>query len=95
MVQFVLLKNKESCAHAGASSTTATAPMSLPAEPPPPPPSRRREHETLIQYNLRNKVCAYCKRPGARLKCEAVGREVIATGGARRKIGSRSTEGSA
>eukprot|EP00729_Bicosta_minor_P016507 gene16507-biopygen27206 len=42
--------------------------MSLPAEPP--PPSRRREHETLIQYNLRNKVCAYCKRPGARLKCE-------------------------
>eukprot|EP00729_Bicosta_minor_P028536 gene28536-biopygen31622 len=44
--------------------------MSLPAEPPPPPPSRHREHETLIQYNLRNKVCAYCKRPGARLKCE-------------------------
>eukprot|EP00729_Bicosta_minor_P020177 gene20177-biopygen10446 len=42
--------------------------MSLPAEPP--TPSRRREHETLIQYNLRNKVCAYCKRPGARLKCE-------------------------
>eukprot|EP00729_Bicosta_minor_P013105 gene13105-biopygen14214 len=44
--------------------------MPLPAEPPPPPPSRRREHETLIQYNLRNKVCAYCKRPGALLKCE-------------------------
>eukprot|EP00729_Bicosta_minor_P032625 gene32625-biopygen27452 len=51
--------------------TTAASPMSLPAEPPPPPPpSRHREHETLIQYNLRNKVCAYCKRPGARLKCE-------------------------
>eukprot|EP00729_Bicosta_minor_P016506 gene16506-biopygen27205 len=45
--------------------------MSLPAEPPPPPPLHpHREHETLIQYNLRNKVCAYCKRPGARLKCE-------------------------
>eukprot|EP00729_Bicosta_minor_P033110 gene33110-biopygen3951 len=44
--------------------------MSLPAEPPPPPPSPHREHETLIQRNLRNKVCAYCKRPGARLKCE-------------------------
>eukprot|EP00729_Bicosta_minor_P017327 gene17327-biopygen7473 len=29
-----------------------------------------RKHETLIQYNLRNKVCAYCKRPGALLKCE-------------------------
>eukprot|EP00729_Bicosta_minor_P032873 gene32873-biopygen29659 len=43
--------------------------MSLPPEPArPPPPSR--EHETLIQYNLRNKVCAYCKRPGAVLKCE-------------------------
>eukprot|EP00729_Bicosta_minor_P004381 gene4381-biopygen16816 len=40
--------------------------MSLPPEPPP----RREQHETLIQYNLRNKVCAYCKRPGARLKCE-------------------------
>eukprot|EP00729_Bicosta_minor_P032465 gene32465-biopygen20867 len=44
--------------------------MSLPPEPPPIPPSRHREHETLIQYNLRNKVCAYCKRPGAVLKCE-------------------------
>eukprot|EP00729_Bicosta_minor_P009866 gene9866-biopygen25999 len=44
--------------------------MSLPAEPPPPPPYAYHEHETLIQYNLRNKVCAYCKRPGARLKCE-------------------------
>eukprot|EP00729_Bicosta_minor_P032464 gene32464-biopygen20866 len=43
--------------------------MSLPPEPPRPPPSSR-EHETLIQYNLRNKVCAYCKRPGALLKCE-------------------------
>eukprot|EP00729_Bicosta_minor_P018018 gene18018-biopygen22192 len=43
--------------------------MSLPPEPPRPPPSSR-EHETLIQYNLRVKVCAYCKRPGARLKCE-------------------------
>eukprot|EP00729_Bicosta_minor_P032685 gene32685-biopygen26488 len=43
--------------------------MSLLPEPPrPPPPSL--EHETLIQYNLRNKVCAYCKRPGALLKCE-------------------------
>eukprot|EP00729_Bicosta_minor_P004601 gene4601-biopygen13990 len=44
--------------------------MSLPPEAPPLPPSPHREHETLIQYNLRNKVCAYCKRPGARLKCE-------------------------
>eukprot|EP00729_Bicosta_minor_P032525 gene32525-biopygen24272 len=44
--------------------------MSLLAEPPPPPPHPHREHETLIQYNLRNKVCAYCKRPGALLKCE-------------------------
>jgi len=44
--------------------------MSLPVEPPPPPPPSPEEHETLIQYNLRNKVCAYCKRPGARLKCE-------------------------
>eukprot|EP00729_Bicosta_minor_P032786 gene32786-biopygen6813 len=43
--------------------------MSLPPEPPRPPPSSR-EHETLIQYNLRVKVCAYCKRPGALLKCE-------------------------
>eukprot|EP00729_Bicosta_minor_P033105 gene33105-biopygen1981 len=42
--------------------------MSLPADPPLPPPSL--QHETLIQYNLRNKVCAYCKRPGALLKCE-------------------------
>eukprot|EP00729_Bicosta_minor_P015350 gene15350-biopygen20154 len=42
--------------------------MSLPEEPP--PPYRCREHETLIQYNLRIKVCAYCKRPGALLKCE-------------------------
>eukprot|EP00729_Bicosta_minor_P007000 gene7000-biopygen5174 len=41
--------------------------MSLPG--PPPAPSAC-QHETLIQYNLRNKVCAYCKRPGARLKCE-------------------------
>eukprot|EP00729_Bicosta_minor_P009635 gene9635-biopygen7268 len=37
---------------------------------PPRPPLSSREHETLIQYNLRNKVCAYCKRPGALLKCE-------------------------
>eukprot|EP00729_Bicosta_minor_P004380 gene4380-biopygen16815 len=44
--------------------------MSLPQEPPPPPPSPHHEHETLIQYNLRNKVCAYCIRPGAVLKCE-------------------------
>ena len=45
--------------------------MSDPAEPPPPPPPPSHEHETLIQYNLRNKVCVYCKRPGALLKCEA------------------------
>eukprot|EP00729_Bicosta_minor_P021238 gene21238-biopygen4619 len=44
--------------------------MSLPAEPSPLPPQPHREHETLIQYNLRVKVCAYCKRPGAVLKCE-------------------------
>eukprot|EP00729_Bicosta_minor_P032534 gene32534-biopygen631 len=44
--------------------------MSLPPEPPPITPPHQHEHETLIQYNLRNKVCAYCKRPGARLKCE-------------------------
>eukprot|EP00729_Bicosta_minor_P008025 gene8025-biopygen19938 len=44
--------------------------MSLPAQPPPPPPYPYDQHETLIQYNLRHKVCAYCKRPGARLKCE-------------------------
>ena len=69
MVQFVLFRKiKTSCAHAGASTTTAAAPMSLPAQPPPPLPPP--QHETLIQYNLRNKVCAYCKRPGARLKCE-------------------------
>ena len=60
------------CAHAGGASTALEppAPMSLPPEPPPIPPPLHREHETLIQYNLRNKVCAYCKRPGARLKCE-------------------------
>eukprot|EP00729_Bicosta_minor_P010055 gene10055-biopygen17001 len=40
-------------------------PQRLPPEPPSP-----RQRETLIQYNLRNKVCAYCKRPGALLKCE-------------------------
>eukprot|EP00729_Bicosta_minor_P006998 gene6998-biopygen5172 len=44
--------------------------MPVPAEPPLPPPYAHHEHETLIQYNLRNKVCAYCKRPGALLKCE-------------------------
>eukprot|EP00729_Bicosta_minor_P032700 gene32700-biopygen10627 len=44
--------------------------MSLKPEPPRPPPSPHHEHETVIQYNLRNKVCAYCKRPGALLKCE-------------------------
>eukprot|EP00729_Bicosta_minor_P004979 gene4979-biopygen2133 len=43
--------------------------MSLPPEPTQ-QPHIPRKHETLIQYNLRNKVCAYCKRPGARLKCE-------------------------
>ena len=43
--------------------------MSLPPEPAR-LPHTPREHETLIQYNLRNKVCAYCKRPGAVLKCE-------------------------
>eukprot|EP00729_Bicosta_minor_P012138 gene12138-biopygen30069 len=42
--------------------------MSLRPEEAPPPPSP--QNETLIQYNLRNKVCAYCKRPGALLKCE-------------------------
>ena len=71
MVQSFFFENKELCAHAGASTTAAAAPMSLPAEPaPPPPPHADHEHETLIQYNLRNKVCAYCKRPGAHLKCE-------------------------
>eukprot|EP00729_Bicosta_minor_P024810 gene24810-biopygen31473 len=45
--------------------------MSLSAEPPPPPPPHAdHKHETLIQRNLRLKVCAYCKRPGALLKCE-------------------------
>eukprot|EP00729_Bicosta_minor_P021070 gene21070-biopygen17353 len=46
--------------------------MSLSAEPPPPPPHADHEHEMLIQYNLRNKICAYCKRPGAehRGRCE-------------------------
>eukprot|EP00729_Bicosta_minor_P011043 gene11043-biopygen29075 len=58
-------------AHAGASTTNIDAPMSRSGEPPPPPPPPpHHEHETLIQYNLRNKVCAYCKRPGALLKCE-------------------------
>eukprot|EP00729_Bicosta_minor_P033011 gene33011-biopygen12776 len=44
--------------------------MSLPPEPPPISTPLQHEHETLIQCNLRNKVCAYCKRPGALLKCE-------------------------
>ena len=61
----IIHEKKESCTYAGTSSTTAAAPMSHPAEPPPLPPSRRCEHETLIQCNLRNKVCAYCKRLGA------------------------------
>merc|ERR1719272_1856883 len=29
------------------------------------------ERENLIQHNIRNKVCAYCKKPGATKKCEA------------------------
>merc|ERR1712127_942748 len=29
------------------------------------------ERENLIQRNLRDKVCAYCKKPGAMNKCEA------------------------
>eukprot|EP00729_Bicosta_minor_P013106 gene13106-biopygen14215 len=44
--------------------------MSLPTEPSLLPPHPHHEHETLIQRNLRLKVCAYCKRPGALLKCE-------------------------
>lgn len=43
--------------------------MPLPPEPLA-SPSHAHDHETLIQYNLRNKVCANCKKPGARLKCE-------------------------
>ena len=35
----------------------------------PPPPSTPHP-ENLVQYNLRNKVCAYCRTPGARLKCK-------------------------
>ena len=36
-------------------------------QPHPMPPERKN----LIQYNVRNKVCAYCKKPGAMNKCEA------------------------
>ena len=36
-----------------------------------PPTKLPPERETLIQRNLRLKVCAYCKTPGAQLKCEA------------------------
>eukprot|EP00729_Bicosta_minor_P010885 gene10885-biopygen23005 len=57
-------------AGAASSALQPPAPMSLPPESPPNPPPLHHEHETLIQYNLRNKVCAYCKRPGALLKCE-------------------------
>eukprot|EP00729_Bicosta_minor_P022703 gene22703-biopygen29461 len=53
----------------GSHAAGIQLPLRLPPEPPPTPPPPR-EHETLIQYNLRNKVCAYCKRPGAVLKCE-------------------------
>ena len=34
-------------------------------------PSTPPDGENLIQRNLRNKVCAYCKKPGATNKCEA------------------------
>merc|ERR1719272_2223497 len=33
------------------------------------PPSTPPDRETLIQRNIRLKVCAYCKTPGAQLKC--------------------------
>merc|ERR1719272_530604 len=39
------------------------------AGPPHRPSSTSPVRETLIQRNIRLKVCAYCKTPGARLKC--------------------------
>lgn len=47
---------------AGAGAPAAAA--ATPVEP------ASVEHENLVQRNLRNKVCAYCRRPGARKKCE-------------------------
>ena len=38
------------------------------ARPPAPEPP---EGENEVQRNIRLKVCAYCKKPGARLKCKA------------------------
>ena len=35
-----------------------------------PPETHSLQHETLVQRNLCNKVCTYCNRPGALLKCE-------------------------
>ena len=37
----------------------------------PPPPDDFLEGENEVQRNIRLKVCAYCKKPGARLKCNA------------------------
>ena len=45
--------------------------MAEAAAPPPLPPPLPPEGENLIQRNIRNKVCAYCKKPGATNKCEA------------------------
>ena len=39
------------------------------ARPPSPEPPPEGENE--VQRNIRLKVCAYCKKPGARLKCKA------------------------
>ena len=39
------------------------------ARPPFPEPPPEGENE--VQRNIRLKVCAYCKKPGARLKCKA------------------------
>ena len=36
-----------------------------------PPPHLPPEDENEVQRNIRLKVCAYCKKPGARLKCKA------------------------
>ena len=35
------------------------------------PSSALPKDENVIQRNIRLKVCAYCKTPGAQLKCEA------------------------
>ena len=37
----------------------------------PPSPDDFLEGENEVQRNIRLKVCAYCKKPGARLKCKA------------------------